>query len=110
MEMIMTDIAQGGAARGAGLAPAESSPAGRLSVAAVGLSLSSFFALTYLICFLVELIVPEPAIQAWLRLFPGTLSINWLGLAQGLALSVIWGWYVALGFVPIYNSFTARFR
>lgn len=66
----MTDIAQGGAARVASPRPTEGSPARRLSVAAVGLSLSAFFALTYLICFAVEFLLPEPAIQAWLNLFP----------------------------------------
>lgn len=110
MEVVTTEIAQGGAARGAILRPTEHMPARRLSVAAVGLSLSTFFALTYLLCFVVELVLPDPAIPVWLRPFPGTLSIDWFGVLQGLVLSLIWGWYVALAFVPIYNFFTARFR
>ena len=106
----MTDIARGATARAVSPRPADASSARRLSVVAVGLSLSAFFALSYLICFAVEVLLPDPSVQAWLSLFPGTLAVNWLGLAHGLALSLIWGWYIAFAFVPIYNFFAARFR
>jgi hypothetical protein len=102
------DIAQTPVTDVAGPLPTAGSITRRLSIAVVGLSLSSFFALAYAVCFIVELLLPDPAVQAWLKLFPGTLSVNWFGLIQGLVLSVFWGWFIGLVFVPIHNFYSAR--
>jgi hypothetical protein len=108
MEVRMNDIVQTPAAGVAGPLPVAALTTRRLSIAVVGVSLSSFFVLAYAVCFIAELLLPDPAVQAWLKLFPGALSVNWFGLIQGLVLSVFWGWFIGLVFVPIYNFYSAR--
>lgn len=81
----------------------------RISIVALGMSLSVFFSLTFVICFLVALLVPDPMLIAWLTFSGATAVPNWWGLVAGLALSVVCGWYIALVFGTIYNYFAARF-
>lgn len=82
----------------------------QLPILALGLSLSSFLALSYLISVVAALMLPEPTVQAWLQLFPGAPAFNWWGVIKGLAVSIICGWYIAYVFGTIYNFFSARFR
>lgn len=84
-------------------------PPTRISLAALGISLSSFFALTYVVCFLLALLLPAPVLSAWLTLSGATAVPDWWGLAEGLVFSVVCGWYVALVFGTIYNYFAAKF-
>ena len=81
-----------------------------IPVVTLALTLSTFFALSYLICIAGYLLLPGLPIQhaALSNVLPGFSIGNWPGFFLGLAESVAWGWYVALGFGTLYNMFAAR--
>ncbi len=81
-----------------------------IPVAALGMSLSLFFAATYLLLVLFDLWFPSAATsEAWAPLLPGSSLTTWSGIAIGLAESVGYGWYVALVFGPLFNFFVVKF-
>lgn len=82
-----------------------------IPIVAFGTALSAFFALTFVICILGYLIDLIPAVQHdWLAIFlPGFKLLSWGTFFLGLVESIIWGWYVALVFGPIYNFCVSRF-
>ena len=81
-----------------------------LSVVRLGLSLSTFFAISYVICILGYLLMPGfPVQHASLSIFlPGFELLSWWSFFLGLIESVIWGWYIAAVFAPLYNFFGRR--
>ena len=82
----------------------------RLPVIALGMSLSVFFALTYLICVLFDLWFPEAAMYPiWAKLLPGFTWLTWPSFFLGLVESFAYGWYVALIFGPLFNFFVSRY-
>ena len=81
----------------------------RLSIVPVGLSLSTFFVATYLLCILFGLLVSVQGIhQLYPMLLPGFTWLTWPSFLLGLFWVFVHGWYVAIMFVPIYNFFAAR--
>jgi hypothetical protein len=81
---------------------------GTIPVAAFGLSLSAFFAITYLLCVALRLVVPDIGNHIpWFQFFPG---FSWTlgGVLLGFVESVAYGWYVALVFGWLFNFFAAR--
>jgi hypothetical protein len=84
----------------------------RVPIAALGVSLSSFLALSYLLCILGYLIAPGvPVKHEALAIFlPGFELLSWQTFLLGLVESIVWGWYIAVGFGLIYNFFAARVR
>lgn len=90
-------------------------PAGRAStvpVLALGLALSLFLVISYVICVLGYLLFPSlPIEHAALSIFlPGFTLLTWPSFFLGLVESFGYGWYVALIFGPIYNYFATRLR
>lgn len=83
-----------------------------IPIFAFGLSLSVFFALTYSLCILGYLVLPELAIQhSALSLFlPGFQLLSWPSFFLGLAESFAYGWYIALVFGPLYNFCALKVR
>lgn len=78
-------------------------------VVALGMSLGTFFAVTFVLCVLFDLWFPELAMnRVWAPLLPGFTWISWPSFFLGLAESFAYGWYVALVFGPLYNLFAAR--
>ena len=77
---------------------------------ALGMSLSLFFVISYLLCILLYLLFPQLVIEhAALKLFlPYFELLTWPSFFLGLVESFGYGWYAALIFVPIYNFFAAR--
>ena len=77
---------------------------------ALGLSLSVFFAFSFVVCVLGYLVFPGlPINHAWLTIFlPGFTLLSWQSFFLGLAESFALGWYIALVFGPIYNFFVWR--
>ena len=89
--------------------PARVAP--RIPVVALGLSLSGFLALTYVLCVLFDLWFPEQAMRAvWLPLLPGVTWLDAPSFLLGLAEAIAYGWYVALVFAPLFNFFAGRAR
>jgi len=83
----------------------------RIPVFALGMSLGTFLAVTYVLCIVFDLWFPELAMNpAWSPLLPGFIWLTWPSFFLGLAESFSYGWYVALIFGPLHNYFTARFR
>ena len=81
-----------------------------IPVLALGMGLSLFLALSYILCVLTYVFVPSvPIAHSALTLFlPGFTLLSWTSFCLGLFESLAWGWYVALVFGPIYNFFAAR--
>jgi hypothetical protein len=79
-------------------------------VATLGMSLSLFFALSFVLCVLGYLVLPGlPVKHEALAIFlPGFELLTWQGFVIGLAESYAWGWYIALVFGSIYNFFARR--
>lgn len=80
---------------------------GHISLRVFGLSLSGFLVISYLLCIAGYLFLPMlPVRHSSLAMFlPGFELLNWRTFLLGLVESVLWGWYVAIVFVPLYNYF-----
>ena len=92
-------------ARGASRAPNVS----RIPIMALGLSLSLFLALSFVLCVLLGVVVPDFGLhQPWLQFLPGFTWLTWPSFFLGLAESFAYGWYVALIFGPLFNFFAGR--
>jgi hypothetical protein len=79
--------------------------ASALGVVTLGLSLSAFFAISYAICIAGYLLfLGFPVQHGALSIFlPGFELLSWRSFFLGLAESLLWGWYIALVFGPLYN-------
>ncbi len=81
----------------------------RIPVVALGMSLGSFFALSFVLCVLFDLWFPELAMNpVWAPLLPGFTWISWTSFFLGLIEVFAYGWYIALVFGPFYNFFAMR--
>ena len=77
----------------------------------VGITLASFFAITYILCVIFGLLFPQWAMyELWGRLLPGFTWLTVGGFLLGLAASVAYGLYIALLFCPLYNVISRRLR
>ncbi len=82
----------------------------RIPVLALGTSLGTFLALTFVLCVLFDLWFPALAMNpVWAPLLPGFTWISWGSFFLGLVEVFAYGWYIALVFGPLYNFFAARF-
>ena len=74
-----------------------------LSIRTVGLALTALFAVTYVLCVLFDLFIPGWAMSStWSVMFPG-FARSVAGFFIGLAETVIYSFYIAVVFVPVYN-------
>ena len=100
--------AQVGHATGGGTSPMARSVA-RVPIAALGMTLGTFLAVTFVVCVLFDLWFPGLAMNpTWAPLLPGFAWITWPSFFLGLGEAFAYGWYVALVFGPLYNFFAAR--
>lgn len=82
---------------------------GHIAIIPLGMSISSFFVITYVLCVLFGLLVSDPGMHRLLSdLLPGFTWITWPSFFIGLVWAFVFGWYVAVIFAPIYNFFVAR--
>jgi hypothetical protein len=80
-----------------------------LPMLVLGMALSLFLVISYLICIATYFIPWLPISHAMLTLFlPGFVLLNWENFLLGLLESFAWGWFFALIFVPLYNFFVLR--
>lgn len=73
-----------------------------------GLSLSAFFAISFLLCVAFRLIVPDVGNHLpWFQFLPG---FDWTpsGILLGLIESIAYGWYVAVVFGWLLNFFVSQ--
>jgi hypothetical protein len=88
-------------------------PASRtVSITVLGLGLSAFLAVSYVLCIVGYLVAPGlPVKHESLSIFlPGFELLSWQSFLIGLVESYAWGWYIAVVFGAIYNFFAARLR
>lgn len=79
-----------------------------LSIKTVGLALGTLFAVSYVLCVLFDLIFPGWAMyQVWQGLLPG-FSWSAVGFLIGLVETVLYGFYIAVIYVPVYNYLQRR--
>ena len=81
-----------------------------IPVLALGMGLSLFLVISYVLCVLGYLFLPSlPIAHSALSIFlTGFTLLSWPSFFLGLAESFGWDWYVALVFGPLYNFFAAR--
>jgi hypothetical protein len=80
----------------------------RLPLVALGLSLGGFFAISFLGCILLGIIVPEGVMhRPWLQFFPGFEWLTVRSVVIGLVWTQVYGWWTALVFGSLFN-FAAR--
>jgi 2TM family of unknown function (DUF5676) len=89
---------------------AETNANRRIPVFSLGMALSLFLAVSYVLCVLGYLLFPGlPIEHSALAIFlPGFTLLSLQSFVIGLVESFAWGWYIALVFAPIYNHFVAR--
>ncbi len=76
----------------------------KLSLVAFGHATSFTIAASFVVCITFDLMLPEHAMYSvWLKLLPGFEWITWKSFFLGLVESYLYGWYIALIWVPIYN-------
>jgi hypothetical protein len=77
----------------------------------LGISLSAFLAISYLLCILLGLFGGWDwgLHQPWLQFLPGFTWLTWSSFFLGLVESAAYGWYAALLFGGIYNVALTRF-
>ena len=82
----------------------------RIPIVVLGLSLSGFFVISYVICVLGYLLFPNLPVQhdALAIFLPGFTLLSWQSYFLGLVESFLWGWYIALVFGALYNFFVRR--
>lgn len=80
-----------------------------LPIAALAWSLGVFFAITFAICVVFDLIFPSQSMTSlWLTLLPWVDSISLGGFILGLFETLLYGWFVALIFAPLFNYFVEK--
>ena len=75
-----------------------------------GHALSIFLAITFTLCIAWGLVAP-PSLHmhgAWEQLLPGFEFISVSSFFLGLIESYVYGWYIALVFVPLYRLFNRQ--
>ena len=84
---------------------------GRIQLIPLGISLSAFFAISYVLCILLGVIGGwEWGLhQPWLQILSGFTWLTWPSFFLGLVESIVYGWYVALLFGGLYNFAVVRF-
>jgi hypothetical protein len=108
--IMMSTTVSGGAGPTADIAHSRREPA-RIPLIPLGISLSAFLAISYLLCILLGLFGGWDwgLHQPWLQFLPGFTWLTWPSFFLGLAESIAYGWYAALLFGGLYNVALGRF-
>ena len=80
----------------------------RLTIRGTALALGLFFDATFFLCALWGLVVPqswETMARIWEAVLPGFTWLTPASFLLGLVEAFLYGWYVALVFVPLFNYF-----
>jgi hypothetical protein len=81
-----------------------------LNIKVVALSLAIFSSVTFIVCVVYGLIVPESLHMSSLLegVLPGFQWLTIIGVVIGLAESFLYGAYAGVVYVPIYNALQRR--
>jgi hypothetical protein len=82
-----------------------------MNIKIVTWSLAIFTTVSYLLCIGYSLLTPDSVhMAAFLQtVLPGYAPQSWRGFAAGLVQSFLWGAYIGIVYVPIYNFVNRRF-
>ena len=81
----------------------------RLSVAVVGQAASLFLFITFLLCVFLAVVTSRPEFHdVWFKMLPGVAPLTWASGLLGVVETTVYGWYIALVFVPLYNWAATR--
>jgi len=76
----------------------------RLPLIPFALSLGGFFAISFLGCILLGLIMPNGTMhRPWLQFFPGFEWLTAWSIATGLVWTQVYAWWTAFVFGSLYN-------
>ncbi len=78
-----------------------------LRIRPVGNSVSLLLLISYLLCVGFGLLAPGQMrmYEAWAPLLPGFEWLTWSGFLIGMVEAYLYGWYIAIVFVPLYRCF-----
>jgi len=77
----------------------------------VGHATSLFLAISYIFCIGFCLLFPGYQMHsAWAPMLPGFEWLTPLGFVIGLAWSYLYGWFIAIIWVPLYEAFDRRYQ
>lgn len=80
-----------------------------IPVRALGLSLGAFIAISYLLCLVIGLVLPDAGMhKPWLQFLPGFEWLTWRGFLIGLVWTQVYAWYTAVLFGSLFNAFVSR--
>lgn len=80
-----------------------------IPVRALGLSLGAFSAISYLLCLVIGLVLPDAGMhKPWLQFLPGFEWLTWRGFLIGLVWTQVYAWYTAVLFGSLFNAFVSR--
>jgi hypothetical protein len=80
----------------------------RLTIRGTALALGLFFDATFALCALWGLVLPqrwETMAKIWEAVLPGFTWLTPTSFLLGLVEAFLYGWYVAVVFVPLFNYF-----
>ena len=81
----------------------------KISLFAFGHASSLFISISFLLCVGFDLLFPQQAMyEVWLKLLPGFEWLTLKGFFLGLFGSYLYGWFITLIWVPLYNFFGSR--
>nr|WP_231617994.1 DUF5676 family membrane protein [Pseudoalteromonas sp. NZS127] len=76
---------------------------------AFGHASSLFISISFTLCVVFDLLFPQHAMyEVWLKLLPGFEWISWQSFFLGLVESYMYGWFITLIWVPLYNFFGSK--
>ena len=81
-----------------------------MKITPLGHALSLLFAISFVLCILWGLAMPMSLHMhtAWQQMLPGFHMGSAVGILIGLVEAYLYGWYIAVIFVPLYNFFSRQ--
>jgi hypothetical protein len=81
----------------------------RLALVPLGLSLGGFFAISFVACILLGVIVPDGTMhRPWLQFYPGFEWLTARSAVTGLVWTQVYAWWTALVFGSLHNFISSR--
>lgn len=81
----------------------------KISLMAFGHASSLFISISFVLCVAFGLLFPQNAMyEVWLKLLPGFEWLSWQSFLLGLVESYMYGWFITLIWVPLYNFFGSK--
>jgi hypothetical protein len=81
----------------------------KISLMAFGHASSLFISISFVLCVAFGLLFPQNTMyEAWQPLLPGFEWLSWQSFCLGLVESYMYGWFITLIWVPLYNFFGSK--